>query len=187
MGNNNENENYEWDRVVETDTWTLNTEEIEKSIIDSTLMQDENLFIAAAMKEQKEQSEKAVEAVAEKLKEVKGSIDESDKDRIRREVNKKIIIQSEELKNKKPKSKKKKLSRREREEQELEKVPVPSFVSSQIYGVETTASSCPVMAFTKLDLPALRRPKKAMCTRSPEGVSFKLIGSLPFAAHHNQG
>ncbi len=141
MGNNNENDNYEWDRVVETDTWTLNTEEIEKSIIDSTLLQDENLFIAAAMKEQKEQSEKAVEAVAEKLKEVKGSIDESDKDRIRREVNKKIIIQSEELKNKKSKPSRKKLSRKEREEQELEKVPVPSFVSSEIYGVESKSKS----------------------------------------------
>ena len=144
MGNNNENDNYEWDRVVETDTWTLNTEEIEKSIIDSTLMQDENLFIAAAMKEQSEkteQSEKAVEAVAEKLKEVRGSIDESDKDRIRREVNKKIIIQSEELKNKRSKPAKKKLSKREREEQELAKVPVPSFVSSEIYAVESQSRS----------------------------------------------
>ncbi len=139
MGNNNENDNFEWDRVVETDTWTLNTEEIEKSIIDSTLMQDENLFIAAAMKEQREESEKAVEAVAQKLKDVRGTIDESDRDRIRREINKKIIIQSEELKNKKAKPVKKKLTRREREEMELEKVPVPSFVSSEIYGVKVSA------------------------------------------------
>ena len=35
---------------------------------------------------------------------------------------------------------------------------------------ETIAISWPVKALTRLDLPALRRPKKAICTRSPAGV-----------------
>ena len=37
---------------------------------------------------------------------------------------------------------------------------------------ETTASACPVTAFTRLDFPAFRAPKKPMCVRSPDGVSF---------------
>ena len=37
---------------------------------------------------------------------------------------------------------------------------------------ETTDSSCPVTALTRLDLPALRRPKKPMWTRSADGVSL---------------
>jgi hypothetical protein len=37
---------------------------------------------------------------------------------------------------------------------------------------ETTAKSWPVTAFTKLDFPALRRPKKPMCTRLAAGASF---------------
>ena len=37
---------------------------------------------------------------------------------------------------------------------------------------ETTDSSWPVTTLTRLDLPAFRRPKKPMCTRSADGVSF---------------
>ena len=44
---------------------------------------------------------------------------------------------------------------------------------------ETTESSWPVTALTTLDLPAFLRPKKPMCTRSAEGVSFKLMVAVP--------
>ena len=40
---------------------------------------------------------------------------------------------------------------------------------------ETTESAWPVTALTTLDLPALRRPKKPIWSRSPEGVAFMLI------------
>ncbi|MNI50687.1 hypothetical protein D3C73_1053680 [compost metagenome] len=40
---------------------------------------------------------------------------------------------------------------------------------------ETIDTSCPQNALIKLDLPALRRPKTAICARSPRGVSFTLI------------
>ena len=40
---------------------------------------------------------------------------------------------------------------------------------------ETSARFCPVTAFTRLDFPALRNPKKPICTRSAAGLSFKLI------------
>ena len=40
---------------------------------------------------------------------------------------------------------------------------------------ETTASSWPVTALTRLDFPAFRTPKNPMCVRSPDGVSFRLI------------
>ena len=40
---------------------------------------------------------------------------------------------------------------------------------------ETTASCWSVTAFTRLDLPALRTPKNAICTRSPLGVSLSPI------------
>ena len=40
---------------------------------------------------------------------------------------------------------------------------------------ETTASSWPVTALTRLDFPALRAPKKPMCVRSPDGVSFRFM------------
>ncbi len=43
---------------------------------------------------------------------------------------------------------------------------------------ETTASSCPVTALTRLDLPALRLPTNPMWTRSPEGVSARLMRLL---------
>ena len=44
---------------------------------------------------------------------------------------------------------------------------------------ETMATLCPVRALTRLDLPALRRPKKAMCTRSAAGVALRsAMGSL---------
>ena len=36
----------------------------------------------------------------------------------------------------------------------------------------TMARSCPVSAFTSVDLPAFLSPKNAMCVRSPLGVSF---------------
>ena len=39
---------------------------------------------------------------------------------------------------------------------------------------ETTERFCPVTAFTRLDFPALRIPKKPICTLSAETVSFKL-------------
>ena len=42
---------------------------------------------------------------------------------------------------------------------------------------DTTETSCAQTAFTKLDLPALRRPKKPMRVRSDEGVSLRLIGA----------
>ena len=42
---------------------------------------------------------------------------------------------------------------------------------------ETTASCWPVTAFTRLDLPALRTPKNAICTRSPLGVSLSPMTS----------
>ena len=38
---------------------------------------------------------------------------------------------------------------------------------------DTTETVWFVSAFTRLDLPALRTPKKTMCARSPEGVSFR--------------
>ena len=43
---------------------------------------------------------------------------------------------------------------------------------------ETMARSWPVKALTRLDFPALRRPKKAIWTRSPEGVALRLM-ALP--------
>ena len=43
---------------------------------------------------------------------------------------------------------------------------------------ETTASSCPVTALTRLDLPAFLHPKNPICTRFAEGVLFKLMLSL---------
>ena len=44
---------------------------------------------------------------------------------------------------------------------------------------ETTASCWPVTAFTRLDLPALRTPKNAICTRSPLGVSLSPMAFPP--------
>ncbi len=44
---------------------------------------------------------------------------------------------------------------------------------------DTTDRSWPVTAFTTLDLPALHTPKKAICTRSPEGVSFMPAMNAP--------
>ena len=44
---------------------------------------------------------------------------------------------------------------------------------------DTTESSCPVTAFTRLDLPAFLRPKKPICMRSLLGVSFNPILCLP--------
>ena len=44
---------------------------------------------------------------------------------------------------------------------------------------DTMARSWPVKALTRLDLPALRRPKKAMWTRSPAGVALRLMGIPP--------
>ena len=44
---------------------------------------------------------------------------------------------------------------------------------------ETTDRFCPVTAFTTLDLPALRRPKKPMCGRSADTVSFSPIDAPP--------
>ncbi len=40
---------------------------------------------------------------------------------------------------------------------------------------ETMARLCPVSALTRLDLPALRRPKIPICVRLAEGVVFKLM------------
>ena len=40
---------------------------------------------------------------------------------------------------------------------------------------DTTESSCPVIALTRLDLPAFLRPKNPICTRSLLGVSFNPI------------
>ncbi|MCR5790255.1 MAG: Ig-like domain-containing protein [Lachnospiraceae bacterium] len=100
MGKDNEKDNFEWDHAVPTGTWELNTEEIEKSIIDATLMQDENLFIEAAKKEQREKKA-AVDEVVKKLEDVSTGADEVDQARIRKEVNQKIIIRSEELKEQK--------------------------------------------------------------------------------------
>ena len=48
---------------------------------------------------------------------------------------------------------------------------------------DTTARSCPVTAFTRLDLPTLRNPKNPICTRSPEGVAFKSAIFSPFNRH----
>ena len=42
---------------------------------------------------------------------------------------------------------------------------------------DTTETFCAQTAFTKLDLPALRRPKKAIRVRSAEGVSLRLMGT----------
>ncbi|MBQ7563896.1 MAG: hypothetical protein IJT16_07895 [Lachnospiraceae bacterium] len=110
QGAGGDNSYYEWDRAVETGTWQFDTAQIEESIINATLMEDENLFIEAAKKEQREQ---AVEQVAKKLEDVRGNVDEADKARIRQEVNRKIIIQSEELKNKQAGKTKKKKSNAE--------------------------------------------------------------------------
>ena len=110
QGAGGDNSYYEWDRAVETGTWQFDTAQIEESIINATLMEDENLFIEAAKKEQREQ---AVEQVAKKLEDVRGNVDEADKARIRQEVNRKIIIQSEELKNKQSAKTKKKKSNAE--------------------------------------------------------------------------
>ena len=44
---------------------------------------------------------------------------------------------------------------------------------------ETMATLCPVRALTRLDLPALRRPKKAMCTRSADGVALRSAMGKP--------
>ena len=46
---------------------------------------------------------------------------------------------------------------------------------------DTTETVWLVSAFTRLDLPALRTPKKTMCARSPEGVSFRDM-QAPFVA-----
>ncbi|MCR4656506.1 MAG: hypothetical protein K5770_09800, partial [Lachnospiraceae bacterium] len=46
-----EEDSYEWDLVSDTGTWQFNTREIEESIINSTLMQDEELFIEASKRE----------------------------------------------------------------------------------------------------------------------------------------
>ena len=43
---------------------------------------------------------------------------------------------------------------------------------------DTTAMFCPVIAFTKLDFPALRMPKKPICIRSELVVFCKLITNL---------
>ena len=44
----------------------------------------------------------------------------------------------------------------------------------------TSATCCPHTAFTRLDFPALRTPKKPIRTRSPEGVSFKPMSKPSF-------
>ena len=44
---------------------------------------------------------------------------------------------------------------------------------------DTMARLCPVRALMMLDFPALRLPKMPMCTRSEEGVLFRLIVHIP--------
>ena len=44
---------------------------------------------------------------------------------------------------------------------------------------ETSDSACPVTALTRLDLPALRMPKKPMCSRSEDGTLVRLIRIPP--------
>ena len=46
---------------------------------------------------------------------------------------------------------------------------------------ETRDISCPVTAFTRLDLPEFLLPKKPICTLSPEGVSFNPIIHTSFS------
>src|SRR5699024_3946773 len=48
---------------------------------------------------------------------------------------------------------------------------------------ETTARSWPVTRFTRLDFPTFLLPKKPICSRSPEGVSFIpiILSPLPIA------
>ena len=42
---------------------------------------------------------------------------------------------------------------------------------------DTTDKFCPVTAFTRLDFPALRLPKNAICTLSASGVSLSPIST----------
>ena len=51
---------------------------------------------------------------------------------------------------------------------------------------DTTASSCPVTLFTILDFPAFLLPKKPICTRSADGVSFIPI-IYPLFFQHQTG
>ena len=41
---------------------------------------------------------------------------------------------------------------------------------------DTTAAACPVRTFSRLDFPALRRPNRPICSRSPLGTSFIFNG-----------
>jgi hypothetical protein len=45
---------------------------------------------------------------------------------------------------------------------------------------DTRDISCPVTAFTRLDLPEFLLPKKPICTLSPEGVSFNPINNTSY-------